>query len=146
MTISDKGPTLLGTINTTVGGFWSGWLGGSTILAGGKIWTMLFDPKKKVSGLLGHIGTPGFRRELAVGMAVYALTSCIFAVLAEHLKIKSASATLVYSVLTQTISIAIASLSATAITYVGYHYVLYVVSAISIAIVVKGIFDYTQKK
>jgi hypothetical protein len=54
--------------------FYKGWLAGVAIIAGGKVWTHLFCQTKTVPALLGHIGTPIFRQQLAV----FILVSSIF--------------------------------------------------------------------
>ena len=47
-------------------GFCAGWAIGSTSIAGGKLYTVLLAPEKKVHEVLGHFGKPSFRRELCV--------------------------------------------------------------------------------
>ena len=59
-------------------------MGGGALIAGGKLWTLMTDSSVKVSTLLGHIGTPHFRRQLAVGLAV----SCVSFKVFEYISIK----------------------------------------------------------
>lgn len=63
--------------STTVVGFAEGWIACTSLIVGGKLWTLLTDPTVKVSTLMGHIGTPACRRELAVGIAVYSLINYV---------------------------------------------------------------------
>lgn len=117
-------------------GFWCGWLGGSTILAGGKIWTLITNSEVKVSQLLGHIGTPSFRRELAVGITVYIFTIAIFELLSEKADID-----LEITFLPTAVAIALASLAASKLTHRYYHYVLYPMCVLSIGIIANEIFN-----
>lgn len=111
--------------------FWCGWLGGSAIIAGGKAWTLLVNPHKKVTDLLGHIGTPGFRRELAVGVAVYTVARVCFSVLENKLQLTPDSLIeKMYAVITGGVSIAAGCVIATKITHSSYHYLSYLMIAV----------------
>lgn len=133
------------TVYKTVGGFWSGWLGGTTVLAAGKLWTLVFSPAKTTTELLGHIGTPLFRRELAVGLAVYALSSTLFALIGDKLSLNPNTLSgRVYTVLTHAISIALASAAAASITSFSYQCMFYTAVALGVAILAKEIYFFVK--
>lgn len=121
------------TLNSAYG-FWCGWLSGSAILAGAKL-TLITNPEVRVSELLGHIGTPSFRRELAVGLAVYLCVKAIFSAIVDE------PDTFSWRILLPDVAgIALGSLAASKLTHRVYHYVLYPMCVLTIAIIAYEIF------
>ena len=113
--------------------FWIGWMSGSLLIGGGKLWTILFDPQVRVSTLMGHIGTPLFRRQLAVGLATYALTSRVFESLREKLSISPQSISgKIYFITTNVISVSLGCALGMAVNHAAYHGIFVSIALFSI--------------
>lgn len=67
-------------------GWLAGYLTGTAILAGGKAWTVLVSSNQSVHHLLGHYGTPSFRRQLAITGVAYMLAKCVVYKIGHALK------------------------------------------------------------
>ncbi len=127
---------------STVSSFWVGLLGGTAIQAGGKLWTVFVNPAQNATKLLGHIATPVFQRQLAVGFCVYGLCVKLFLFLGVKIcpdwsGLKGRG----YIILTNAISIAIASAAATLILPLHYDYMLGFMTIVTAAYLGKKIFD-----
>lgn len=143
--IGNKLTTIYTTVNTTVQGFWTGWAAGTSLIAGGKMWCVFFDPKESVSGLLGHIGKPSFRRELAIAVAVYSFTQIIFTSLSEWLSINPESLTgKCYRFTARSLSIAGGALAATNIDHSLYHAIEYTAAGFLVAITIQAVIAHRQ--
>lgn len=57
-------------IGASVAGLTMGYLAGSGLMCGGRLWIWIKDSKQKVSEVMGHIGTTTYRRQLSVGLSV----------------------------------------------------------------------------
>jgi hypothetical protein len=127
---------------TTVQGFWSGWLAASAVIAAGKVWTVLSHSELTTSQVLGHIGTPSFRRELAVGLAVYTLTTYIFKQLGgQNLVSSEGLADKISPILPTAIGGAFACFIASTVTQTNYKYWQYSMIALSILLIGHEIFN-----
>ena len=114
-------------------GFWSGWIGGGALIAGGKLWTLMTDPQVKVSTLLGYIGTPAFRRQLAVGTAVACVTIVIFEYICTKSQIERDSLSgKIFTMFAVAATAALGSFAAHAITHSRYILVLYSITTLSV--------------
>ncbi len=123
-------------------GFWSGFLGGTAIIAGGKLWTLMTDSSVKVSTLLGHIGTPNFRRQLAVGLAV----SCVSFKIFEYIHIKKqidfeSLSGKIYNIIATAVAVALGSFAASKVTHAGYRIVLYSTCALSAILLISDFYQ-----
>lgn len=118
------------TLNKTAEGFAAGWLTGTAIICSGKIWSVLINSQVKVSKLIGYIGKPVFRRQLAVGFAVFSLTQSLFQQLVPSLNSDSSSLKLrVSRISTQAFSVILGVTAAAMTTHFGYHVIAYSVAA-----------------
>jgi hypothetical protein len=124
-----------------VTGFWGGWVGAGALIAGGKLWTLMTDPQLKVSTLLGHIGTPSFRRQLAVGAAV----SCVAFVIFEYVYSKNqmeknnlTGRIRTYS--STAAACALGSFAGASVTHAGYKLVLYSICGLTVTLLLSDFY------
>jgi hypothetical protein len=117
----------------TVVGFWGGWLGGSALIGGGKLWTLLTKSDRKVSDLLGHVGKPAFRRQLAVGAAIACLCSRLLRLLSsENAKFNQASLShKTFVMISISLSLATGSFCASQLSHTAYRVILYSMIALT---------------
>lgn len=72
------------TTNSALG-FAAGWLAGSAVIATGKAYIVLTSSQHSVHHLLGHCGTPSFRRELAIAGTFYAFAATLVHLIGKNL-------------------------------------------------------------
>lgn len=113
--------------------FWAGFLGGSALIAAGKLWSVLTN-QAKVSELLGHLGTPLFRRQLATGAAVYGFSIVMFNLIGQKYGLMN-DGTLsgnIFIISTRAVAGALGCGAAVAIPYSGYQTLFYTVSILTV--------------
>jgi hypothetical protein len=127
----------LKNVDFSLHNFWTGFGGVSLVMAGGKAWTVLMEPSQTVSGLLGYVGTPVFRREMAVGVLVYATAALILHNLTNNL-VNPTKGTLkqrVITILNCSIATAAGIGAAISVSPVAYHYIF---AAVAVATIVRA--------
>ena len=122
--------TFIQVITYTATNFGRGYVAATAIIGGGKLWTILFDPQKKVHDLLGHVGTPEFRRQLAVGLGVNALCNSILTI--ANVKLLDGKPYEFVAQVIPVISCGLASLVACRMSHNDYLKIKYVVIAASV--------------
>lgn len=135
-----------------VEGFAGGWLAGTALIAGGKLWTVMTDPAVKVSALMGHIGQPSFRRELAVGIAVFYLAHSVLYDISKELPLLKDNLGnnlkgRVFSIIRATMSLALGALAASAVTAENYRpFALYPVCLLAVGLAITELYHYRQQR